>query len=179
MAAPNLQPEQVAFLSRAVAEYIRDQRELYRPGAIPLSETQRAAIAGFFTADVLNTSIVLLRNERVANPAFYPQLKAMGFDNLPDQSAMSAITFSDTVVFQEPLTNGVLFHELVHVEQYCQLGVERFAQFYVSGFLNGGCYDRIPLEVHAYELGRLYEANPQTLFSVSASVSEWIRRQAY
>src|SRR2546429_7268300 len=43
-----------------------------------------------------------------------------------------------------------LFHELVHAEQYRQLGVGRFAELYIRGFLSGGGYDGIPLEVNAY-----------------------------
>ncbi len=35
---------------------------------------------------------------------------------------------------------GFLFHELVHVEQYRQLGVPRFSELYVRGFLSGGRY---------------------------------------
>jgi hypothetical protein len=57
------------------------------------------------------------------NPDFYPMLRSLGFNNLPDQSTMGAITFSDVVVSHEPFSNGLLFHELVHVEQYRQLGI--------------------------------------------------------
>src|ERR1039457_2000817 len=47
-------------------------------------------------------------------------------------------------------TNGLLFHELVHVEQYRQLRIPRCSELYVDGFLTGVGYDGIPLEVHAY-----------------------------
>ena len=40
-----------------------------------------------------------------------------------------------------PFTDGLLFHELVHVQQYRQLGIPRFSEFYVRGFLSGGGYD--------------------------------------
>ena len=49
-------------------------------------------------------------------------LKGLGSANLPDQSGMGAITFSDIVVSHEPFSNGLLFHELVHEEQYRQIG---------------------------------------------------------
>jgi hypothetical protein len=39
--------------------------------------------------------------------------------------------------------------EPVQVEQYRQLGIPRFSELYVRGFLNGGSYDAIPLEVSA------------------------------
>jgi hypothetical protein len=60
--------------------------------------------------------------------------------------------------FREPFSDGLLFHEPVHVEQYRQLGIPRFSEFYVRGFLNGGSYEAIPLEVNAY--------SPKTTFGV-------------
>jgi hypothetical protein len=65
-------------------------------------------------------------------------LRLLGFNNLPDQSTMGAITFNDAVVLHEAFTNGLLFHELVHVEQYRQRGIPRLSERYVRGFLNGG-----------------------------------------
>ena len=48
---------------------------------------------------------------------------------------MGAITFDDVVVFHEPLTPQLVFHELVHVTQYRLLGIEEFARLYVRGYL--------------------------------------------
>jgi len=87
-------------------------------------------------------------------------LAGIGFSGLPDFSQMAAITFGDVVVSHMPFTDGLLFHELVHVEQYRQLGIPRFAELYVLGFLSGGGYDGIPLEADAYTLGRRFEADP-------------------
>ena len=179
MAAPHLMPEQVAQLARWVAEYITVQRARYAPDAMRLTPAQWAAMEGFFSPDILNVRLLTLQGERIQNPPFYPQLQAIGFRNLPDQSAMDAITFSDVVVSQVPVTNGLLFHELVHVEQYRQLGIAPFSELYVTGFLNGGGYDRIPLEVHAYRLGAQYEANPEHRFSVEDAVRDCIQRQGY
>ena len=96
--------------------------------------------------------------------------RSLGFNNLPEQSAMGAITFSDVVV---SFSNGLLFHELVHVEQHRQLGIPRFSDLYVRGFLNGGSYEAIPLEVNAYTLGGRFESDPQRLFSVDDEVRRW------
>jgi hypothetical protein len=41
------------------------------------------------------------------------------------------------VVSHQPFNHGLLFHELVHVEQYRQLGIQQFANLYVRGFLRG------------------------------------------
>jgi hypothetical protein len=120
-----------------------------------------------------STRLVVLHGERVSNPEFYPMLKGLGSANLPDQSGMGAITFSDIVVSHDPFSNGLLFHELVHVEQYWQLGIPRFSELYVRGFLTGGSYDAIPLEVNAYTLGGRFESDPRRMFSVEDEVRKW------
>jgi len=109
----------------------------------------------FFPACTLDSAKVLVLNsERVGNPPFYGALVQMGFEPaaLPNFSLMAAITFADTIVSHEPFTDRLLFHELVHVVQYQKLGLPEFAAKYVRGFLNGGSYEAIPLEVNAYEL---------------------------
>lgn len=174
LAIPPLTPHQIAQLSTLVAEYITRQSETYAPRSGPLSRQQRAAMNGFLSSQVLEgTRLVLLHEERVANPDFYPMLRNLGFDNLPDQSTMGAITFADVVVSHVPFSNRLLFHELVHAEQYRQLGIPRFSELYVRGFLLGGSYEAIPLEVSAYTLGRRFEANPHQLFSVADEVRAW------
>ena len=171
MATSQLTPEQVVQVSLLVAQYIAVQREKYGLRAVPLSAQQKNALAGFFLPEVLDgTRLLVLRGERVANPDFYPMLRSLGFNNLPDQSTMAAITFCDVVVSHEAFSNGLLFHELVHVEQYRQLGIPRFSEFYVRGFLNGGSYDAIPLEVNAYTLGGRFESDPRRMFSVEDEV---------
>jgi len=179
MATPQLRPDQVIWLSDAVARYIAAQRDRYTPRAAPLPEHLRGTLAGFFTPTVLDTCFVTLQDERVQNPDFYPGLQALGFRNLPDQSTMAAITFCDVVVCHVPVDNGLLFHELVHAEQYRQLGIEQFSELYVTGFLNSGCYESIPLERHAYRLGARYESNPHDVFSVEDAVRDSIFRRAY
>ena len=172
--APQLTPNQIAQVSGLVSQYISTQREKYAPRAIPLSAQQQAALKGFFSSQVLDgTRLLVLRGERVGNPDFYPMLRGLGFNNLPDQSTMGAITFCDVVVSHEPFSDGLLFHELVHVEQYRQLGIPRFSELYVRGFLNGGSYDAIPLEVNAYSLGGCFEQNPARQFSVEGEVKRW------
>lgn len=175
MGDPQLAPEQVGLVSQLVAEYITDQQQQYRNRATPLTQEQMKVVSNFFREDVLSARVLVLQNERVRNPEFYPMLRHLGFSNLPDQTRMTAITFSDVIVSHESFTKSLLFHELVHVEQYRQLGIPRFAELYVRGFLDGGGYDGIPLEVNAYSLGARFEANPQQGFSVTDEVSAWIR----
>jgi hypothetical protein len=100
-------------------------------------------------------------------------------ENLPDFQQMTAITFNDVVVSHEAFSNGLLFHELVHVEQYRRLGVTRFADHYVRGFLAGAGYGGIPLEINAYDLGGRFEADPDHAFSVEDEVSAWISEKRF
>jgi hypothetical protein len=131
-------------------------------------------VASFFSPELLsNTRLLVLKGERVPNPDFYPMLRSLGFNNLPDQSGMGAITFCDVAVSHEPFSESLLFHELVHVEQYRQLGIPRFAELYVRGFLNGGSYEAIPLEVNAYALEDRFRCEPCKSFSVQEEVSQW------
>jgi hypothetical protein len=180
MASPLLTLDQVQQLSAFVAEYIASQREAFLPTSSALTVEQRRAMEGFFIPDILDRSrLVVLQNSRVQNPGFYPQLFQMGFRNLPDFRLMAAITFGDVVVSHQPFTHELLFHELVHVEQYRQLGIPQFSGLYVRGFLSGGGYDGIPLERNAYALGARFEANPHQQLSVRDDVTEWIRLERF
>lgn len=87
---------------------------------------------------------------------------------------MAGITFDDTVLLSQAervgddvAFLGLLFHELVHVAQYEVLGVDEFVCQYVQGYAaNGFVYERIPLEVAAYNLGGKFLAAPRVRFSV-------------
>ena len=92
---------------------------------------------------------------------------------------MAGITFEDVVVHVEPLETSVLFHELVHAVQYKHLGIHRFAERYVRGFLTGGSYEEIPLEQQAYQLEDKFVRDPSARFSVEADVIQRIRRNQF
>jgi hypothetical protein len=131
----------------------------------------------FFPDSALNSArLVVLAGQRVNNLRFYGELVQMGFASadLPDFAHMVAITFVDTVVSHETFTDRLLFHELVHVVQYAKLGLPEFAAKYVKGFLRGGSYEAIPLEMNAYELDARFTAAPAGPFSVEAEVQRWI-----
>lgn len=180
MITPNLTPQQVDQISGLLAQYIATERERFASRAIPLSDELKIAFAGFFSTALLeNSGILILTDERVANPQFYPMLENLGFNNLPQMPEMSAITFVDTVVAHGQLTGETLFHELVHVEQYRQLGITKFSALYVRGFLSGGGYYGIPLEVNAYTLARRYEADHAHVFSVADDVAARIAADSF
>ncbi|HEY6971829.1 MAG TPA: hypothetical protein VJA94_21640 [Candidatus Angelobacter sp.] len=180
MAIPQLTAQEQAEVAGLVAIYISSQRQAFRRQGIPLSAVQIAAMSAFFSPGLLDAArLLVLTDTRVQNPHFYPQLAARGFTNLPDFQQMAAITFNDVVVAHGPFSDGLLFHELVHVEQYRQLGVDHFAELYVRGFLTGDGYGGIPLEINAYELGDRFERNPDSKFSIQQEVATWIREDRF
>jgi hypothetical protein len=125
----------LAQLSIEVVQYITEQRQKYRGSAIPLSLRQMTAMAGYFP-DKLLTAVRLrsLRNERVETPSF--SLRELDLIGQTTFTMMAAITFSDVIVANVPLTDGIFFHELVHCEQYRQLGIRSFAESYARGYLD-------------------------------------------
>lgn len=171
---PKLTSTQAAEVSRLVADYISARRRNYVPRASRLTAHQRTTVGAFFSTELLdNVRLLVLRGERAPNPDFYAMVRSFGFKNLPDQTGMAAITFSDVVVSHEAFSDGLLFHELVHAEQYRQLGVSRFADLYVRGFLKYGRYEEIPLEVNAYSLESRFLRNPGRSFEVKQEVARW------
>ena len=167
-------PVQVNAIFGMIAAYIRDRRDQFFPEARAVSSREMAVLEPFFgRARLTRARIYQLEKSEFPNPAFYPTLREMGFHDLPDFSHMAAITFVDAIVFRERVTMPVLFHELVHVVQYDLLGVDRFAELYVRGFLSGGGYEGIPLEKNAYELDSRFSRNPGQVFDVESVVREW------
>lgn len=168
-------PAIIGQLSSMVENYILNRRKEYSARAVPLSADQRSAMLGFFPAEILDgTRLVLLDGERIQDPPFYGKARMMGFKNLPSFADTAAVTFVDVIVSQEEFANSLLFHELVHVVQYEELGTREFACRYVNGFVNGGSYENIPLEKNAYELERRYTANEKPPFSVADEVRQAI-----
>ena len=87
------------------------------------------------------------------------------------------ITFKDTIILSQRLLGSdsapkaLLFHELVHVVQYEVLGVRRFVEHYVQGWVKGRLdYYAIPLEIDAYDLEERYKKDPKAKFSVRQAV---------
>lgn len=177
MPIPRLNDAQIAWAIQQVAAYIEGQRESFTRIALPLSEDQKSVVRDFFPKTTLESArVIALAGKRVGNPPFYAELMKMGFEarSLPDFAQMAAITFVDTVVSHVPFKSRLLFHELVHIVQYEKLGLADFAGKYVRGFLHGGSYWAIPLEVNAHELDARFAAAPTRSFSVEAEVQSWI-----
>jgi len=131
-------PAQIAQGVQWLCDYLRQQRAAYFRKAEPLSASQKTALARYFRIRLLEqVRIVELDGARVPVPEFLSQVRALGFDNLPDVTHMDSVTFIDVVAFNERLSERALFHALVHTVQIQVLGLERYAELWTRGFLRG------------------------------------------
>lgn len=163
---------QIEFLIGKVATYIEEQRRIHFPLGSPIAEAYRAQLLIHFPDDVLSRTR-FVRARALKNPAFYPELERMGLTNLPQFRWMAAITFVDVVVAQEEFTPSLLFHELVHAVQYRQLGLTKFAELYVRGFLDTREYLSIPLERVAYHLEDMFRLRPDLKIDVEKQAASF------
>jgi hypothetical protein len=163
-----------------VALYLESQRNLYFPGAEPLSEQWKEAFRGFYSASLLDrVRISELRDRRVENPSFFEKARADGIANLPNMAHRAVVTFLDVIVFNEKITSRHLFHGLVHTAQVKLLGRERYAELFVTGFLKARSYFLVPLKAHAFALDTRYAEDPAARFSVEEQVLRWAREDRY
>ncbi|HLW52473.1 MAG TPA: hypothetical protein VKW06_06490 [Candidatus Angelobacter sp.] len=170
----NLPQNVVAQLTKAVEDYILKNREKYFPRASALTAEQRSLLAPFFSAeDLQRARTLVLEGSRIMDPSFYSMARIMGIQNLPSFSDVAAVTFVDVIVSHERFTPSLLFHEMVHVVQYSQLGPAKFSSLYVNGFIQGGSYESIPLERNAYQLESRFSDDPSKVFSVADEVRRW------
>lgn len=164
----------VSQLANMVEDYIANSRKKYASQAVPLTDAQRSAMQPFFSPAILDSArLCVLRGTRISNPSMYAMAKMMGISNLPDFAAMIAITFVDVIVSHQEFTDALLFHELVHVAQYAQMGLKEFAGRFVNGFIQGGSYQEVPLEKMAQALESRFSQNAAEAFSVDDEVRQW------
>lgn len=173
-------PEQIAQAVQWLCDYLRRQREAYFPEAEPLSAAQKTVMSRYFRVRLLEqVRIVELKGARVPVPDFFPQVRALGFDNLPDVTHMDSVTFIDVVAFNEQFSERALFHALVHSVQIQVLGLERYAELWVRGFLKGRALFTVPLEVHAFSLASKFLRPLSEVFSVEDQVLHWAAGYRY
>ncbi len=176
----------VERLMQVATDWVRDQQRRLSPGSRPLSRTETAALAAWFEAETLGAARVVLV-ERCPRPEFLTpqltaQLTALGADPaLLQIDRMAGITFGDLMVIATfgvsafRLRPKLLFHELVHVAQYRELGVAGFMEVYLRGFTTAG-YRGTPPEVQAYALTDRFQRGES--FSVEADVRDVLGRRA-
>jgi hypothetical protein len=163
-----------------IESYLREQRDRYWRIAGRLSGEHRALMAPYFSAAVLDRiRIIELKGARVSAPEFLTRVQVLGFDGLPDIPHMESLTFIDVVAFNEKLSERALFHALVHSVQIEVLGLRRYSELWVRGFLRSRAHFTVPLEVHAFSLASKFSQPEQPTFSVEQQVREWEAQERY
>jgi hypothetical protein len=175
-----LTDERVQEAVLRVSSYLRDQHERYFGSAEPLSKHQKALMWPYFSAALLDqVRVVELNGVRVPNPPFYAEARSLGFTNLPEITHMHSLTFLDVIVFNEKITERCLFHGLVHAVQFEVLGLDRYTELFVRGFVNTKLHFSVPLETHAFTLESKFMGAPAQRFSVEDQVRLWVEQRRY
>jgi hypothetical protein len=178
--APSLTEERIHEAAERFSSYLRDQRERYFPSAAPLSAHQKRLLRPYFSLALLErVKVAELDGAHVPNPPFYAEARALGFANLPELTHMHSLTFLDVVVFNERITERALVHALVHAVQFEVLGIERYAELFVRGFVNAKPHFSVPLEAQAFFLESKFVASPAHHFSVEDEVRLWVKQGYY
>ncbi len=85
----------------------------------------------------------------------------------------------DIIVFHDEITLRTLFHGLVHAVQMAFLGLDRYTDFYVRGFVKSRSWIAIALESQAYQLDTRFAMSPSAIFSVEDEVKSWAEQGRY
>jgi hypothetical protein len=177
---PKLNEEQALEISASISSYVREQRDRYFPSGTPLSAQRKAIMQAYFSPSLLSRiRVVELEGTCVPNPPFYAKVRELGFSNLPNFAQMESLTFLDVAVFNERITDSSLFHGLVHAVQFQVLGLQRYADLLVRGYLRTNAHFAVPLEAHAFALESKFTRNSSEVFSVEDQVRLWIREGRY
>ena len=99
--------------------------------------------------------------------------------NLPELAHMASLTFDDVVVFPGEVNDRRLFHALVHAAQFEILGLERYAELFVRGFLRVRSHVSVPLEMQAFSLEAKFAENPNEAFAVEELIRLWVKERRY
>ena len=172
-------PEEIAQAIEWMATYLREQREYYSPVASPLPSECKARMWPYFSAGLLDRiRIIELRGALVRIPDFFAKARALGFEP-PEISHMDSITFIDVIAFNQRLSERALVHALVHTVQIDILGLERYAELWVHGFLKSRTHFTVPIEVHAFTLASKFLRSSTEKFSVEGEVLHWVNEGRY
>ncbi len=98
----------------------------------------------------------------------FPPVSLLGLPEFEEMASMdmAGITFLDMYFFRpDASSEGLHFHELVHVVQWNALGLRPFLLTYALGIVQYG-YVASPLEAKAYELQNQFESGKLRSFVV-------------
>ena len=172
-------PEQIAQAAGWLSTYLQQQRDHYLPVAGPLTSQMKALMWPYFSHELLDlVRVIELQGARVPVPGFYADVRALGFDP-PELTHMDSVTFLDVIAFNLCLSERALFHALVHAVQVHVLGLERYAELWVKGFVRTRTHFTVPLEVHAFTLASKFLRPMTEKFSVEDQVRRWISDGRY
>lgn len=172
----------VPVITGKVQGWIESQRVEHLPQARPLTDSERAALGAYFSGESIAQARVA-NVDRVPSPPFFgsivKQLAFIGKRVHFDFSAGAGITFGECILIANPAVPiGLLFHEMVHVEQYRILGMKEFAKAYVQGIVDSNfIYEKIPLEAIAFEMSARFKV--REAFAVNAELPGWLRQKGY
>lgn len=131
-----------------IRAWVDDTLKTYAPQTALVRTDQFQRLPLYYPMAVLNSTRVIITNDKVV-----PPLSQMGLSEFADfeQGDYAGITYMNTCFIQPKHASeeSLYFHELVHVIQWQQLGVERFLLAYAVGLLQWG-YRDCPLEQMAY-----------------------------
>ena len=167
--------ELVSYLAENAGHWIESQRAQHRVHADPLPDTTLAALSGFFEKRTLDRTRIR-HVPSIENPPFYQEFEEAGEAFPLDFTVWAAITFGDVILVNGeqvpgPPSHSVVFHEMVHVVQYDELGIHEFARRYVTPFVQSRFnYMSIPLESVAFDLQGRFEERSGNSFSAEEEI---------
>ena len=167
--------ELVSYLAENAGHWIESQRAQHRVHADPLPDTTLAALSGFFEKGTLDRTRIR-HVPSIENPPFYKEFEEAGEAFPLDFTVWAAITFGDVILVNGeqvpgPPSHSVVFHEMVHVVQYDELGIHEFARRYVTPFVQSRFnYMSIPLESVAFDLQGRFEERSGDPFSAEEEI---------
>ena len=165
----------VSYMAENAGHWIESQRAQHRVHADPLPDTTLAALSGFFEKGTLDRTRIR-HVPSIENPPFYKEFEEAGEAFPLDFTVWAAITFGDVILVNGeqvpgPPSHSVVFHEMVHVVQYDELGIHEFARRYVTPFVQSRFnYMSIPLESVAFDLQGRFEERSGDPFSAEEEI---------
>jgi hypothetical protein len=175
-----LTEKRIAEMISGVAAYFRQERDLYFPASEPLTPGWRTAVQTYFSGSLLDrVRAIVLKGARIPPPPFYSEAIALSSGRFPDFVHLASVTYVDIIVFHEEIARRTLFHGLVHAAQVAFLGLDRYADLYLRGFVKSRSWIAIPLETQAYQLDTRFAMSPSAVFSVEDEVKSWAEQGLY
>jgi hypothetical protein len=172
--------EKLVAAIKSMRDYLQARRNEFRPQGLPLTPSQYTKMKRFFSPAMLaEVRVAELRGRHINNPPFYAEARALGLNNLPELAHMASLTFADVVIFPRDINDRRLFHALVHAAQFEILGIDRYAEWFVRGFLRVCSHVSVPLEMQAFSLEAKFADNPAEPFSVEKLIRLWAREGRY